>query len=674
MGAWPGRRADRVFHLFLFLHKVGLQAAMEMCDLPVEVITYILSFLPIADRKEASLVNQTWYFAAQDTLRQESIFYDIPATSASLRTIQSLSRRHVSSIKMTNLDGSTISRDVIKSVTRYLGPHLRSLCLHGSSLTEANFAELLLACPCLTALDLSGCNSLFMPGTLLSKEEAFLQAQEALINLQELNLSGVRYLSDLTFNRLTSCCPCLAKLALARCHITFKVDTYDSSSNYNSSVLLSFRNLLQFLRQRAGTMMALDLSGTSISSQAMKSLVQVENLRLQEMVLQACQDLTNEAVSILCQHQPHLTLLDLSGCSELSDRAVLVISSRLLSLQHLFLRKLPRATDAGFQGISHLRHLQRLDVSECSLVSCSELVKAFGTIKGQPKLASLNVAFCSLLRVSSKDNSVLSLAESLSKSLRVLDLSSCVSITNRGIQAIASHLLHLTVLRLAWCKELMDWGLLGVQEPKEERERAREDTGPKFSRNFGNMGFFLPPPQDLEQDTQILVDLAKQDARQNHQASLNALTRLQELDLTACVKLTDASIAKVISFPELRHLSLSLVTNITDASLTAIAHNCRSLEHLALSHCANLSDKGFVEAVGSLHRLQHLILSGCNQLTPRTLKAVGQECWQLKCLDVSMCSKISMTDIEHFQSELPLQSQTSIQSRFVGGADLSITL
>lgn len=74
---------------------------------------------------------------------------------------------------------------------------------------------------------------------------------------------------------------------------------------------------------------------------------------------------------------------------------------------------------------------------------------------------------------------------------------------------------------------------------------------------------------------------------------------------------------QVIGFPELQRLSLSLVTNITDTSLTAIAQNCQSLEHLTLSHCTNLTDKGFMEAAGSLHRLQHLILSGCNQLTPR---------------------------------------------------------
>lgn len=284
----------------------------------------------------------------------------------------------------------------------YLGSHLRHLCLRGSSVTEACFEELLFACPGLTALDLSSCNSLFMPGTLLSKQETFLQAQKALANLQDLNLSGVRYLSDLTFNRLTGCAPQLARLSLARCHVTFEFDTYRGTCDYNSSALLSFRNLLRFLAERAGSVKALDLSGTSISSQGVKSLVQVEHLCLREVVLQGCRDLSDEAVGILCQHQPRLTTLDLSGCSELTDRAVLALCSRLPDLQCLRLGKLPRVTDAGFKGVSHLRRLQSLNVSECSLVSSSELVKALGALQGRPQLVSLNVAFCALLKVSFK--------------------------------------------------------------------------------------------------------------------------------------------------------------------------------------------------------------------------------------------------------------------------------
>nr|XP_008172995.1 leucine-rich repeat-containing protein 29 isoform X3 [Chrysemys picta bellii] len=620
---------------------------METRRLPVEVITYILSFLPIADRKEASLVNHTWYFAAQDSLRQENILYNIPATSTSLAAIESLARRRVSCVSLTSLDSSTVSRDVIQAVSCHLGPHLQSLCLRGSSLPETAFVHLLLACPCLSALDLTGCNSLFMSGTLLSKPETISQARGALTNLQELNLAGLRYLSDLSFNRLTGCAPHLARLSLARCHLTFEFDPYRGSSNYNSSALLSFRNLLRFLKERASSLRALDLSGTSITSPAMRSLVQVEGLRLRELVLQNCRDLSNEAIGLLCTHQPHLTVLDLTGCSELSDRAALTVSAGLRALQSLGLGKLQRLTDGGFLGIAELRSLQRLDLSECSLVSGSELVKVCSTPELRPSLASLSFAFCSLLR----DSSVLSLARSLSPSLRVLDLSSCVSITNVSIQAISSHLPRLTVLRLAWCKELTDWGLLDVEEPREERHHRREN---------------------LEQDPTVLSDSAWNESQKRHRASLQALKQLQELDLMACSKLTDSSITQVIRFPALRRLSLGLLPEITDASLVAVARGCQSLEQLSMSHCGKLTDKGFLEAASSLRRLQHLVISGCSQLTRQTLMALSRECRQLKSLDVSMCHGISMADIELFQAQLPLQ--TCVQSRFVGGADLSFTL
>ncbi|CAM4636677.1 unnamed protein product [Caretta caretta] len=649
--------------------KRGSCSCMETQRLPVEVITYILSFLPIADRKEASLVNHTWYFAAQDSLRQENILYNIPATSTSLAAIESLARRRVSCVSLTSLDGSTVSRDVIQAVSCHLGPHLQSLSLRGSSLTETSFLHLLLACPCLSSLDLSGCNSLFMSGTLLSKPETIGQAREALTNLQELNLAGLRYLSDLSFNRLTGCAPRLARLSLARCHLTFEFDPYRGSSNYNSTALLSFRNLLRFLKERASSLRALDLSGTSITLPAMRSLVQVEGLRLQELVLQNCRDLSNEAVSLLCTHQPHLTALDLTGCSELSDRATLAVSAGLRALQSLHLGKLQRLTDGGFLGIAELRSLQNLDLSECSLVSGSELVKVCSSPELRPNLASLSFAFCSLLR----DSSVLSLARSLSPSLRVLDLSSCVSITNVSIQAISSHLPRLTVLRLAWCKELTDLGLLGAEEPREECNHRREkDTGPQFSRNFGNMGFFLPPLQNLEQDPKALSDSSWKESQKQPRASLQALQYLQELDLMACSKLTDTSITKVIRFPALRQLSLSLLPEITDASLVAVARGCQSLEQLSMSHCGKLTDKGFMEAAGSLRRLQHFVISGCSQLTCQTLMAISRECRQLKSLDVSMCHGIRMADIELFQVQLPLQ--TCVQSRFVGGADLSFTL
>ncbi|XP_043293938.1 leucine-rich repeat-containing protein 29-like isoform X3 [Cervus canadensis] len=394
---------------------------------------------------------------------------------------------------------------------------------------------------------------------LLAQPETAQQVQQALSGLRELSLASLRDLADLSFNRLSSCAPCLERLSLAYCHLTFQLgpawgstDPQDSSPSQ-----LSFRNLLRFLKERAGRLHALDLSGTGLPPEALRALGQVAGLQLQELSLHSCRDLSTEAVAALCHQQPGLTSLDLSGCSELADGAVLAVSRGLRHLRHLSLRKLQRLTDAGCSALGGLRELQCLDMAECCLVRGQELAQSLGSVRGPPPLlASLSLAYCSSLK----------------------------------------------------------------------------PQGP----------------------------------------SLLMLQALRELDLTACSKLTDASLTKVLRFPQLRQLSLSLLPALTDRALVAVAKGCPSLERLALSHCSLLSDHGWAQAASSWPRLQHLNLSSCSQLTEQTLDSIGQACRQLRMVDVAMCPGISIASVRRFQAQLP--EVTCIQSRFVGGADLTLTL
>ncbi|XP_063103566.1 F-box/LRR-repeat protein 2 isoform X3 [Cavia porcellus] len=570
-------------------------------SLPLEMLTYILSFLPLSDQKEASLVSRAWYCAVQNALREANVRYNIPVSSASLPAIKSLGLRGISSISLTNLDGSHTSQQVLQSVAYHLGPHLQNLCLGGGSPTEESFVALILECPALRTLDLSGCNSLFTSGMLLAQPETAENVRQALSGLCELNLAGLRDLSDLSFNQLSSCVPNLECLSLAYCHLTFQLgaaqDPVSPQDSYFSK--LSFHNVLQFIKQRVGRLRALDLSGTGLPPEALKALGQVARLQLQELNLHSCRDLSTEAVVTLCHQQPGLTSLDLSGCSELTDGALLAVSRGLRHLQRLNLGKLQRLTDAGCRALGGLQELRSLDMVECCLVSGQGLAQALDSVRGAPPpLTTLRLAYCSSL----KDASVLSVISALSLSLRVLDLSSCMALTNRTIQAICTYLTHLSVLRLAWCKELQDWGLLGLQEPSEEPA-----CGPQ-----------------------------------------------------------------VLQFPQLRQLSLSLLTALTDIGLVAVARGCPSLERLSLSHCAHLSDEGWAQAAVSWPRLQHLDLSSCSQLTEQTLNTIRQACKQLRVLDVAMCSGINVVAVRRFQAQLP--QVTCVQSRFVGGADLTLTL
>lgn len=60
------------------------------------------------------------------------------------------------------------------------------------------------------------------------------------------------------------------------------------------------------------------------------------------------------------------------------------------------------------------------------------------------------------------------------------------------------------------------------------------------------------------------------------------------------------------------------------------------------------------------------------RLPCRTLDSIGQACRQLRMVDVAMCPGISIASVRRFQAQLP--EVTCIQSRFVGGADLTLTL
>uniref|UniRef100_A0A2K6S8H4 Uncharacterized protein n=1 Tax=Saimiri boliviensis boliviensis TaxID=39432 RepID=A0A2K6S8H4_SAIBB len=546
-------------------------------SLPQEMLTYILSFLPLSDQKEASLVSWAWYRAAQNALRERDVRYNIPVSSASLSAIKSLGLKSICCISLTNLDGSPASHQVLQYVACHLGPHLQSLSLGGGSPTEASFVDLILGCPTLRVLDLSGCNSLFTSGTLLAQPETAHSVRQTLSGLHELNLAGLRDLADLSFNRLSSCALSLERLSLAYCHLTFEPDPSRgciSPQDFSPSQF-SFHNLLRFVQERAGRLHALDLSGTGLPPKALRALGQVAGLQLQELSLHSCRNLSTEAVASLCLQQPGLTSLDLSGCSELTDGALLAVSRGLRHLRRLSLGKLQRLTDVGCTALGDLRELQSLDMAECCLVRGQELARALGSVHGAPpQLASLSLAHCSSLK------------------------------PHAELEHQAS----------------------GTKDPD-------------------------PEPQG---------------------PSLLMLQALQELDLTACSKLTDASLAKVLQFPQLKQLSLSLLPALTDEGLVAVARGCPSLERLVLSHCIRLSDKGWAQAASFWPRLQHLNLSSCSQLTEQTLDAIGQACRQLRVLDVAMCPGINMAAVRRFQAQMPQVS--CVRSRFVGGADLTLTL
>ncbi|XP_026094507.1 F-box/LRR-repeat protein 3 [Carassius auratus] len=644
---------------------------MESPHLPAEIISYIMSFLHVTDRKEASLVCKSWYDACQDHQFQKNVTFKFPVSTSSLDFIRAVARRPRCGLVISHLDGSRLSRQVLLEVGLHLGPRLDRLALPGSSITEASLLGLLPHLTGLRTLDLQGLDSLFMSGAFLSREEHRRQVQNALRNLEELDLSDLRYLSDLSFNRLTSCTPRLCSLSLAGCHIAFEFDPYRGCPvGFGSSALVSLRNLLSLLQKQASTLHSLDLSRTSITPESLRSIAQVPGLRLEELSLRGCKELTDYSMEILCKHQNGLKRLDLSACTELTSRTVLAVATELKELRSLSLSQDWKITDKGLAKLMMLPYLRSLDLSECLHVSGADLVKGLSSPQPRAQLETLSLRSCAYIR----DAVMFSLTQLLSRNLRELDLTSCVCLTDLSVHAIATYLPALVVLRLGWCKEISDWGLLGMVEPTKvcDPRDKEEDKGPSFTRTFGNMGFFQPPSLPFQEKPRLVTEEDLGAFRDQEGASLLALRGLQELDLSACSRLTDTSITQVLRFPDLQRLSLSMLPEISDDSLVSIAHHCRSLTSLALSHCPQISDQGMARALPLLHRLQHLFLAGCDMVTNETLTIIALHCDRLRTLDVSMCKDITVHQVDLLQFRLPFLEK--VQCRIASGADFTMVL
>lgn len=82
------------------------------------------------------------------------------------------------------------------------------------------------------------------------------------------------------------------------------------------------------------------------------------------------------------------------------------------------------------------------------------------------------------------------------------------------------------------------------------------DKGPRFTGTFGIMGFFKPPRLPFDERPKLVTQDDLEQFKQQAGASLLALNRLQDLDLSACPKITDSSITQV----DEQHLELGHTT------------------------------------------------------------------------------------------------------------------
>ena len=625
-----------------------------------------MQYVSVSDRKELSRINKTWYEASLDPrLLQDTVVVLHSLPSSAEETARICRRRHPH-LTLDYVDGSSSAMQLfLTQCCDVMSVNLHSLSLKGSNVTPNTFVTLVSQCRSLTSLDLSCCNSLFMTGQLLEKPSEVAQLEAALVQVRELKLDSIRYLSDVMFSRIVGVCPNVERLSLAGSQMSFHSSAAYSGPS-KSSCIFTFQNVLGFIEAHSSQLTSLDLSRTAINDIWLGMLAEVSGLQLQELRLVCCREVTNTGMTTLCRHMQSLAVLDLGQCTELGDETLYAISRNLHELRFLNLAGCRCISNNSVSSLYKLQRLETLNMSACYSIAPTAMMIGLCGKNGSPGLSHmthLDVSCCSYVN----DEMVISICAVL-HALRHLDLASCFGVGDISVQFIVKYLKQLRYLSFAWCKNVTDNGMMGYIDNILQHAHHDHDDGGlcKCTRSQHSSLIFRRPsknePVEASSKMNALIDDRKNDSHVYH---ISELSHLGVLNLTACIKVTDISV-KELRYLELKSLYLTMCPQVSDEALVAVSRNIPSLETLHVSKCGKVGDRGLLEVIDRLNRLKSLNISNCNAVTNRTIERLFVKCGRLRELDVSFCREVTPEAIEMLENNLT--HLCCIQKRLVGSS------
>lgn len=357
------------------------------------------------------------------------------------------------------------------------------------------------------------------------------------------------------------------------------------------------------LRMLDATLFALSLDNCCELNDTSLAIVARACTNLRRLSLENCNGITCEGLAHVAERCTLLEVLNLESCSAVADAALRALAPRCVRLLVLNVSA-TRVSDAGLVALAPCRNLHSLSLRKCSQVTAhglqqlpAELVQLDATDCGAQGEAALYAvaARCAptlqqvkLSGKNVKDAALLHFAR-LCTSLRLLELPGATHLTDAGVAAVARHCPLLTSLSLPACRRLtLDSAQVG-----------------------------------------------------------GVLSNLQHLDLSRCLGVTDAALARWLRaglLPLLGTLNLSSCEEIADGALTALASHSPHLRALTLSKCRRVSDVGLLAVLRACPHLQRLVLANCT-VSDASVAHIALLCRELVELDLACCERVSDVSI-----------------------------
>ncbi|KAL1247505.1 hypothetical protein QQF64_022881 [Cirrhinus molitorella] len=336
------------------------------------------------------------------------------------------------------------------------------------------------------------------------------------------------------------------------------------------------------------------------------------------------------------------------------DETMKMILEGCRSLLHLNLA-FTHITNATIRGLSRCcLTLRSLSLAYCASFSdkgLQYLIKG----KGCYRLTYLDLSGCSQISV----NGFTYVAEACS-SLQKIVLDDLPTLTDICVQVLVSRCRALTAISLLDSPYLSDVAFKTMAEVISLIKIQIE----------GNNRMTDSSLKALCRSSLKLREVQMSDCTRMTDASLKSLgslTKLCNLNVSGCIKVTDMGIHYITEGPsavELRELDLSYCPKLTDLFLKRISQKCSNLTHLRVCFCENLTDNGFecldncaslislditgckihdkgLAALGTNHTLRKLTVAECVFITDNGIKMFCRQCHRLELLDVCQCVCLS---------------------------------
>ncbi|KAJ0714251.1 putative F-box domain, leucine-rich repeat domain superfamily, F-box-like domain superfamily [Helianthus annuus] len=375
------------------------------------------------------------------------------------------------------------------------------------------------------------------------------------------------------------------------------------------------------------------LSLWNLSSVSDEGLIEIANEchHLEKLDLCKMSGISNQALVAIANNCPNLTELSIESCSNIGNEGLQAIGQNCHNLKSVSLKNCPLVGDQGIAtlmsstscSLTKLK-LQALNVSDMSLA-----------VIGHYGIAVTDLALTSLSKVTEKGFWVMGHGQGLQK-LRSLTVTSCLGLTDIGVEAVGKGCPNLKQFSLRKCAFLSDNGLFSFAKSSISLESLLLEECHRVTQ-CGILSMLVNRDTKLKSLT-LKNCLGCKDL--SFKIPSSRCNTLKTLSVHNCPGFGNGSLMSFGQLcPELQHVELTGLHGITDSGFTPLINCCEAgLVKVNVSGCINVTDNMVCE-MSKVHggTLESLNLNGCRSVTDASMVAVASNCLLLNELDVSEC-------------------------------------